>query len=365
MKNRKINLNRLWIFLILIFHTVASTAEFRQGIWLRPPATEAELFDAVDSIAAAGIQLIFLETWYHSYPIYPSKITEQRPEFRGWNPLQAVIDRAHARNVEVHAWVEVFYAYNPDYLDGSKGPVLSRHPNWQALSANPDNNLAEEGKIFFNPAHPELRQFLLDVFRELAERYAIDGINLDYIRYPVDPGDQAFGYDPVSIRLFQAETGLDIRKISRADKIPWSRLVQWKCTQVSSFVDTLCQQLKTQNPQLQISAAIFPDYRTDPLRSTKCQDWEKWVQGDLLDFITPMCYAPKKRQRQAEIQEALELSKVPVLIGYALNRVNKTRDLEQLIRVAIQEGTNGIVWFAYNWRKDFFFPTLKNLYLTK
>ena len=125
------------------------------------------------------------------------------------------------------------------------------------------------------------------------------------------------------------------------------------------LVHDLREILNQSSSQVQLSAAVFADYRSDPTRGTKCQDWQSWVQGDLLDFLTPMCYGLTSVQRKAEIRETLKYSKIPVMAGIAINHIDTPRELHRYYQEVRNHPIQGIVWFAYNWRKPFFLPTLK------
>jgi len=342
--------------------TVTPELKGIHGMWFRPPADSAELMLSLENMKILGINTVFIETFYHSWTIYPGEKTIQRPEFLGWDPLMMTLKYAHDNDMEVHAWIEVFYAFNPDYLDGTMGPVLTQHPDWLLESNHPGDPFSEEGKLYFNPAHPEVRDYLVSMMKELLMLYPVDGVHLDYIRYPVHSRDKQFGFDSVSRELFLKETGLELTPVTVRDDMIFNRFSEWKIDQVTQFVRRTVEELKTVNTHIQISAAIFPSYRNDPQSLSKFQDWAAWVKGDMLDFITPMCYGYTGNTRQEEIRESLELSNVPVVIGLAINRVKNSRDVEKLIEDGLTERSAGISWFAYNWQTPVFTETLINYF---
>jgi len=348
----------LLIFLLSSCKTVITEIQGIHGMWFRPPADSAELMQSLKNMKKLGINTVFIETFYHSWTIYPGENSVQRPEFTGWDPLKMTLDYAHTNNMEVHAWIEVFYAFNPDYLDGTRGPVLTQHPDWLLESNDPSDPFSEEGKLYFNPAHPEVKDYLLSMMKELITLYPVDGVHLDYIRYPVHTRDKQFGFDSVSRELFFKETGLKLTSETVNDEKLFNRFAEWKINNVTRFVKNTVDVLKTINPHIQISAAIFPSYRNDPESLSKYQDWGAWVKGDMLDFITPMCYGYTGNTRHEEIRESLKLSDVPVVIGLAINRVKNPRDVEKLMGDGLTEGSAGIAWFAYNWQTPVFTKTL-------
>ncbi|MDZ7960955.1 MAG: family 10 glycosylhydrolase [Aulosira sp. DedQUE10] len=261
--------------------------------------SEQGLAQIFDRLAQSGINTVFFETVNASYTIYPSQVTpQQNPLVRGWDPLAAAVKLAHARGMELHAWVWVFAAGNqrhneiinakPDY----PGPVLAAHPDW----ANYDNrgNMIPIGqtKPFFDPANPELRQYLLKLYEEIVTRYQVDGIQLDYIRYPFqDPAaGRVYGYGKAAREQFQQLTGVDPAKISPSDRDLWQKWTSFRSEQVDTFVAQVSQQLRQKRSNLIISVAVFPLPELERIQKIQ-QHWEVWARRGDIDLIVPMTYA--------------------------------------------------------------------------
>ncbi|MDJ0726692.1 MAG: family 10 glycosylhydrolase [Prochloraceae cyanobacterium] len=279
-----------------------ATAEVR-AIWLDRGTIvkaqgERDLVKLFDRLAAAGINTVFFETLNASYPIYPSKIApEQNPLTKGWDPLKAAVKLAKARDMELHAWVWTFAAANKrhneilnkptDYL----GPVLARHPDWamsdrQGNIFNPKTN-----KAFYDPANPEVRKYLLSLIEEIASNYEVDGIQLDYIRYPFQSphADLVFGYSKSARSQFEAKYGIDPIEIG-AREPQWYKWNQFRIQQVDRFVEDTSRLLKSRYPNLILSAAVFPS--AEGHRSYQIQqNWEKWARKGWVDSLAPMTYA--------------------------------------------------------------------------
>jgi len=237
---------------------------------------------------------------------------------------------------------------------------LQQHPEWQNISTDARDHTAEDGKIFLNPVHPEVRDFLRRLVAEMCRQYKLDGIQLDYIRYPLDEdGKKPFGYDPLTVRLMAEQTGINPWYVTRTQTNRWQVFVQWKSKQVTETVRELVATAKKHRPDIKVSAAVFPDYYEDPIRERKCQDWRTWTQGDLLDFVATMCSAGSDSLRHLQIKESMALSRVPVLIGYLNNNLDRPAEIERYYHEAIKQGAAGVGWFVYNWRPPVFFQTLK------
>lgn len=261
--------------------------------------SKAGLAEIFDRLAATGINTVFFETVNAGYTIYPSQVAkEQNPLIRGWDPLADAVKLAHERDMELHAWVWTFAAgnqrhneiinVNPNY----PGPVLAAHPDW----ANYDNlgNMIPVGqsKPFLDPANPEVRQYLLKLYEEIVTRYDVDGLQLDYIRYPFqDPlAGRTYGYGKAARAQFQQLAGVDPMNISPAQPQLWQKWTTFRTEQVDSFVAQLSKQLRQKRGNLILSVAVFPLPQTERVEKIQ-QNWEIWARRGDVDLIVPMTYA--------------------------------------------------------------------------
>jgi uncharacterized lipoprotein YddW (UPF0748 family) len=278
--------------------------------------SEADLAKVFDRMADAGINTVFFETLNASYPIYPSHIApEQNPLTKGWDPLASAVKLAHERGMELHAWMWMFAAANQnhnlklnqpqDYL----GPVLSVHPEW----ANLDNkgNIFEKSaarKAFFDPANPAVKRYLTLLLEEVATRYQVDGIQIDYIRYPFqNPNNNyTYGYGAASRQQFQSLTGVDPIELSPSHEL-WSQWNKFRIEQIDNFVASVSQRLKQKRPDLTFSAAVFPIARHERLSSIQ-QNWEEWVKKEWIDLLVPMTYANNTEELEQKYQAVLNRS---------------------------------------------------------
>jgi uncharacterized lipoprotein YddW (UPF0748 family) len=200
--------------------------------------------------------------------------------------------------MELHAWVWTFAAanqrhnlllnLNPNYV----GPVLEAHPDW----ANYDNagNMIPVGqtKAFFDQSNPELRQYLLNLFEEIVSRYQVDGLQLDYIRYPFqDPqAGRMYGYGQAARERFTKQTGVDPLDILPEQTDLWQRWTTFRTQQVDSFVAEVSQMLRKKRRDLILSVAVFPLPESERIQKIQ-QHWEVWARRGDIDLIVPMTYA--------------------------------------------------------------------------
>lgn len=283
------------------YRTAESRPAEGRGIWVRPTETTPEDIEAtLDAVGEAGLNVVMLETVWQGWTIYPSAaaasygIEGQRPEMVGFDPLQVWVDEAHERGIELHAWVHTFFVGTGDGRGGA-GPVLTAHPDWAAVEREdvgadrPMPSSQEPGYYFVDPAMPEPRAYVGDVFEEILTDYDVDGLHLDYIRYPVStPWETAaYSYSDYSREAFAAEHGVDPYSLTPADTL-WRTWTLWREAQVTSFVAEVRDMQTDVAPNTQLSAAVFPD-PSDGL-DKKFQNWGAWVDAGYVDFLTGMSF---------------------------------------------------------------------------
>lgn len=276
-----------------------------RGIWVRPTETTTDGIAAtLDRLQRAGINHVYLETFWNGATIFPSDaatdagVIAQMPLFAdaGIDALAVWIEQAHARDIEVHAWVEDFFVGNDASV--GVGPILSVHPDWAAVEyedveavaadGEPRPSSREPGYYFLDPAIPAARQYLLSVYAEMLSDYDIDGINLDYIRYPVSlPLESSFSYSDYSRAAFAEVSGVDPYTLT-PDDAEWVEWVEWRQDNITSFVGEVRGLIDRIDPNATLSAAVFPDPFDSSIR--KLQDWAAWADNGWLDVLNGMSF---------------------------------------------------------------------------
>lgn len=144
--------------------------------------------------------------------------------------------------------------------------------------------------MFLSPAHPAVRTWIANIAREIATRYDVDGIHLDYIRQP----GVAIGYDPTTRAQFALVSGVDPLRFGLLPPPERARMdsawTSFQQAQVTAIVREVRDSLSVARPGLPISAAVLAD--TLAAARTNRQCWSAWLRDGLLDRVFPMCYAP-------------------------------------------------------------------------
>jgi uncharacterized lipoprotein YddW (UPF0748 family) len=304
--------------------------------------SKEDLAPLFDRMAESGINTVFFETINSSYTIYPSRVApEQNPMTKGWDPLQASIELAHERGMELHAWAWIFAAANQGHNrilgqpENYLGPVLSRNPSWVLKDQKGEvfNRTPGFKKAFLDPANPNVRRYLLALLEEIATNYDVDGIQLDYIRYPFQDKitKQNFGYTDASRGLFKQIYGIDPKNIKPSSPA-WSQWTGFRIRQITSFVSESSKLIKSKRPDLVVSAAVFPIETRERL-SVLQQHWEDWIYNGSVDMMVLMTYALNTGSFEDRTVSVHEFSgKNPSLIipGIRLLNVPNAEALDQM-----------------------------------
>ncbi|MBN1125360.1 MAG: family 10 glycosylhydrolase [Sedimentisphaerales bacterium] len=205
-----------------------------------------------------------------------------------FDPLGYLIDIAHDTSdekpyVEVHAWFVAHRISKLEDLDPMH--VLLQHPEYVMLDVN-GNEIADNGR-YIDPGHPGAVDWNVAVILDCLQNYDIDGINLDYIRYP----GSTWGYNPVSVARFNAVYG-EIGTPSPSDP-DWC---DWRRECVTLEVKKIYIKSLMVNPWVVLTTdtinwgCAFNDFEHSAAYVSVFQDWVGWLQAGIIDYNTLMGY---------------------------------------------------------------------------
>jgi uncharacterized lipoprotein YddW (UPF0748 family) len=284
---------------------------------LRPPAVRGPLLDylwvlrsaigspeavlrVIERAHAMGMRGLLVQVVSRGDAYYRSDVlprAESLPE-SDFDPLGELLPLARAAGLEVHAWVNCAVVWSGPRPPRSPRHVLNAHPEWvvrvpggrpmTALGAYERRRMKLEG-VFLSPAHRGMRTWIARIAQEIAQRYPVDGIHLDYIR---EPG-VSLASDPMMRAGFVWRTGIDPERIARMEYgrrvIADSAWSAWQCEQVTAIVHEVRDSLARVRPGVFLSAAVLAD---TVVARARAQAWPEWVRAGLIDRAYVMCYAP-------------------------------------------------------------------------
>jgi len=180
--------------------------------------------------------------------------------------------------------------------------VVNTHPEWIArladgrpmssLTARQRRRLGVEG-VFLSPAFPGVRAWLGSIVKEIAMRYAVDGVQLDYIRLPGVQLRGDAGAGPAGPSAGDAR-----RKATAPARVRTPRS-ETECAHVSAAVEEVRDSLAQVRPGLPLSAAVVAD--TAVAERANGQRWTSWLREGLIDRAFAMCYAAPLRTVVAQL----------------------------------------------------------------
>ncbi|WP_281643037.1 glycoside hydrolase family 10 protein [Hoylesella loescheii] len=294
-----------------------------------------ELRDILDKLQRAGINTVLFQARVRGTVVYPSQLepwdgclSGVPGRSPGYDPLDFAIDECHKRGMELHAWVVTI-------------PV----GKWNALGCKTLRNkyphlikrIGEEG--YMDPENTATATYLANFCKEITDRYDVDGIHLDYIRYP----------ETWKINIAHDAARRNITTIVRAigEKVkaskPW---VKYSCSPIGKFSDLSRFASNGWNAYAKV-----------------CQDAQGWLRDGLMDALFPMMYFQGNHFFPFAIdwaEQSYGRMLVPGLGIYFMSSSEKNWSLDVITRemqVARQYGM-GHAYF----RSKFFTDNLKGIY---
>ncbi|MDP6539237.1 MAG: family 10 glycosylhydrolase [Planctomycetota bacterium] len=313
-------MTQLVLRLVLILSAcapTASAAEPVRAIWITrwDYRTRDDVERIVEHCADAGFDTLLFQVRGNATAFYRSSL-EPWAEQLGWadpgfDPMATAIAAARRRGVALHAWVNVVPAWWGPDPPTDRAHVVHTHPEWLWFDAQGRRQaFSPRFYVSLNPCLPEVREYLVAVLAELLEEYAVDGLHLDYIRFPNEPPaqrpDQDFPRDVRTLALYREATGL----APDEDPGAWDG---WRAEQVTELVRAIAGARDRVRPDAELSAAVGAEAEA---ALSHHQDWRRWIAEGLLERVFPMNYTadPARFERRMEAWSAFA-DRVSVVMG--------------------------------------------------
>jgi uncharacterized lipoprotein YddW (UPF0748 family) len=261
-----------------------------------PAAQRAELIDILDRTKAAGMNAIFFQVRPAADALYKSDlepwstfISGRQGTDPGYDPLTFAIEQAHARGLELHAWINPFRAGR----DAKDTSLLAPTHKW-----NTARRLVKVygDQLWMDPGEPEAFEHSMAVVKDLVRRYDLDGIHMDDYFYPYAVRDSALGGS-----MAFPDDGSYGRSGSKL------ALDDWRRDNIDRFVKRMYEESHAIKPYMKVSISPFGIWRPGFPAGTCCfdqyaslyADARKWLREGWVDFFVPQLYwainAPQQR----------------------------------------------------------------------
>jgi uncharacterized lipoprotein YddW (UPF0748 family) len=341
---------------------VPAPAEMR-GLWVVRTAlvSPASVDQVVDDAQRAGFNALFVQVrgrgdaFYRSDLVPRSDLLSDQPV--RFDPLARLIDRARTRGLQVHAWMNMLLCAGFGRILPA-GHIAGRHPEWimvprsaarAALAARGPELIAlvarhstpdAEG-LYLSPSAIEMGDHLEAVVRELLRSYPVDGLHLDFIRYPGAEYDYSrAALDGFAARFAPGDDRLELPERAPAEWASYRRDV------LTALVDRLSRAARSERPRLLVSAAVTADEAQGV--ALRFQSWPEWISRGSIDAVCPMAYSADSRIFSVQIRDARERagSSRPVWAGVGAYRLD-VRGVIEKVRLARSAGAAGVVIFSH------------------
>jgi len=298
------------------------------------------------------------DSFYQSSIDPPASILEA--PVADFDPLAYLLTMAHRTGISVHAWINVYLVWSDISKLPPQAHLAARHPDWLVTDADGvrmDRMQSSKWKRagvegwFVSPGNRDMRAHMVRVVNELVTEFEIDGIHLDYIRYP----NRELSFDPATRAAFAVKWGVDPAESAHGDRAALQRVIgAGALSLIDSLyaesrvanVDSMIIALKSACRDKPLSAAVVADPFT--ARHDKGQDWARWVNNQWMDFVVPMAYnfPPLELEHRAIVYNRM-VGKDRWLMGLG---VFDGRDeyLAESVELLREVGIMGYSIFSYN-----------------
>lgn len=339
---------------LLLLTTISQSQIKREtrAVWLStnfkldwPPPTfdegeqKSALIEIFDNLQKKNINTVYFQVRSNATLFYTSAIEPFTPYLTGktnvppsYDPLKFAIAEAHKRGLEIHAWFNVVRCFSGSDAEISnyENHIINKHKDWVYKKWT-------DGKPAFwlDPGKPEVREYLKNLIVEVVQKYEVDGIHLDFIRYPVggiedDETFRTYGNNP--------------------DKADWRR------ENINSIVRSVYRESKKANPKVKIGATPVGIYKNTKIVKglqgyhDVYQDAQGWLKEGIVDYIVPQIYWDFENNPKFDVVAKDWLNNSSgrnVILGIASYRDDIKKETEKMISLSRKEGAAGIAFFRY------------------
>lgn len=343
-------------------------------------ASPASVISAVDMAKNGGFNTLIVQVRGRGDALYMSRheprsaVLARQPV--SFDPLELMVQRAHRAGLKVHAWVNVNLVSDAD-PPAERKHIVYLHPEWlmvprplaedlgrmsprdpryvQRLSEYAKARSDRVEGMFLSPIHKGAVEHAIKVIGDIVSRYDVDGIHLDYIRFPNDE----FDYSAESLDEFRSAITSHITRAQRSEYAARARgrplfytemfpqrWQEFRRARLTALVTRIHSVVKARRPRAMVTAAVFPDAHDATNR--RFQNWAAWLDAGLLDAICPMAYTTDATLFRTQIAGVEQLAgRRPVWAGIGAYQLPPDAAVEN-IRAARQLGAEGIVLFSYD-----------------
>ena len=238
----------------------------------------------LDSLHSMGVNAVIFQVRPQSDAFYASELEpwsrfltdNGKAPSPYWDPLQFMVEESHARGMELHAWLNPYRVTSSAKQNKQKNHIYHKHP---------ERFVRYDGKLYFNPALKENREFICKVVEDIVSRYDVDAIHFDDYFYPYPVAGKNF---PDAAQY--AKSG---KKLSLGD---------WRRKNVDMLIEELNTTIKKLKPWVRFGISPFGIWRNkkSDSRGSDTNGLENydslyadvllWEEKGWIDYLMPQLY---------------------------------------------------------------------------
>ena len=271
-----------------------------------------EYIQILENVKKWNMNAVFVQVKPVGDAFYPSKyapwseyLTGTQGINPGYDPLKFMVDEAHKRGIEFHAWFNPYrLTMNGGIEKLSSNNIGRKKPEWTVMYG---------GKLYLNPGIPEVNDYVVDSIMEVVKNYDIDGVHMDDYFYPYKVKGQEY---PDSTQY---------KKYGRN----FSSIGDWRRNNINMLVQKLNKSIKNEKSNVAFGISPFGVWRnasTDPIKGSNTRagiqnyddlyaDILKWMENSWLDYVAPQIYW----------NQGFEVAEYNTLVNWWSNNAKKTK----------------------------------------
>lgn len=328
----------------------AAKTELR-GVWMTNIDSNvlfgrSRLTAALQNLKALNFNTVYPTVWNWGYTLYPSPVAKKvigrsldpEPGLKGRDLLKEIVTQGHQQGLDVIPWFEF------GFMAPADSSLAKRHPSW-LTSRRDGSKIWAEGKhqrVWLNPFHPEVQNFIQNLIVELVSKYDVDGIQFDdHFGLPSE-----LGYDPYTVNLYKKEHS-GKKPPANPQDAQWLR---WRADKITAYLQRVFKAVKARKPNAIVSMAPNPQRVSYDLFLA---DWQNWERQGLIEELVLQVYRNDlnvfiKELEYPEVQAAKK--HIPVSVGILSGLKDRSVPATQIqSQVAASRERNfaGVSFFFY------------------
>lgn len=322
-----------------------------RGVWLTNIDSDVlfssdRLIYALQRLARLHFNTVYPTVWNWGYTLYPSSVAETvvgqsldpTPGLQRRDVLAEIVAQGHRLNLSVIPWFEF------GLMAPADSELARRHPDW--LTQRRDGSQTwQEGqheRVWLNPLHSQVQQFIVDLISETVANYDVDGIQLDdHFGLPYD-----FGYDPLTTQRYRQDHAGQAPPDDPSNP-EWMR---WRADKLTNLMTQVFQTVKARKPNCLVALAPNPQ----PFSyETFLQDWPTWEQRGLIEELVLQVYRTYSSNFVMELvrpEVVAARRHIPVGVGILTGLKHRSVPMQQIqlqTQVVRNQKLAGVSFFFY------------------